>query len=92
MEISPMDSAERVNRWAAGYISVIVLLHLSLLVYGIFIHGPGWDEVGHLPAGISHWKTGRFDLYRVNPPLPRMIATAPLVFLDDGVRWQWNSA
>lgn len=87
-----MDSSERVNRWAAGYISGIALLHLSLLVYGIFIHGPGWDEVGHLPAGISHWKTGRFDLYRVNPPLPRMIATAPLVFLDDGVRWQWNSA
>jgi hypothetical protein len=87
-----MDSSERVNRLAVAYIAGITFLHLSLLVCGIFIHGPGWDEVGHLPAGISHWKTGRFDLYRVNPPLPRMIATAPLLILDDGVRWQWNSA
>lgn len=36
---------------------------------------PCVDEVGHLPAGISHWAFSRFDLYRVNPPLPRMIAT-----------------
>jgi hypothetical protein len=92
MEISPVDSSERVNRFAVRYVSSITLVHLSLLVYGIFNHGPGWDEVGHLPAGISHWRTGRFDLYRVNPPLVRMVATAPLVFLDDGVKWQWNSA
>lgn len=85
-----MDSAEQINRWAGKYVLAIAVVHLSLLVYGIFSHGPGWDEVGHLPAGLSHWRTGRFDLYRVNPPLVRMFATAPLVFFDDKVKWQWN--
>lgn len=87
-----MDSAEQINRWAGKYVLAIAVVHLSLLVYGIFSHGPGWDEVGHLPAGLSHWKTGRFDLYRVNPPLVRMFATAPLVFFDDKLKWQWDHA
>jgi hypothetical protein len=37
------------------------------------------DEVGHLPAGLSHWQTGSFAMYRVNPPLPRMLAVLPLL-------------
>lgn len=51
-------------------------LHAGLLVYSGSIHTPGWDEVGHLPAGIAHWQTGGFDLYRVNPPLVRLWVTA----------------
>ena len=37
------------------------------------------DEVGHVAAGVSHWQTGTFDLYRVNPPLVRMIAALPVL-------------
>ena len=33
---------------------------------------------GHLPAGLSHWRLNRFDLYNVNPPLVRTVATLPL--------------
>lgn len=36
------------------------------------------DEVGHIAAGLSHWQTGSFCAYRVNPPLPRMLATLPV--------------
>jgi hypothetical protein len=42
-------------------------------------HSPGIDEVGHLAAGLHHWRTGTFESYRVNPPLVRLIATTPLV-------------
>jgi hypothetical protein len=40
------------------------------------------DEVGHVPAGISHWQTGTFGMYRVNPPLGRMIAVLPVLFAN----------
>ncbi len=30
-------------------------------------------------AGLENWKTGAFDLYRVNPPLVRLIATLPVL-------------
>jgi hypothetical protein len=36
------------------------------------------DEVGHIPAGLSHWLSGSFNAYRVNPPLARMLAVLPV--------------
>jgi hypothetical protein len=40
------------------------------------------------PAGLSHWKFGRFDLYSVNPPLVRTLAAAPVYMLgNDRVDW-----
>jgi hypothetical protein len=30
-------------------------------------------EASHLAAGLSHLYLGRFDLYRVDPPLPRTL-------------------
>ncbi|QDU38341.1 hypothetical protein Mal4_26680 [Maioricimonas rarisocia] len=81
---------EGLNRFVRFALAAVVVVHVGLLVYGASIHGPGWDEVGHIPAGLSHWHTGRFDLYRVNPPLIRMVATAPLIFRDVGVEWRWN--
>lgn len=50
--------------------------HALLLAYCGWIHTPAWDEVGHLPAGVAHWQSGVFDLYRVNPPLVRSAVTA----------------
>jgi 4-amino-4-deoxy-L-arabinose transferase-like glycosyltransferase len=56
----------------------LLLAQAGLLGYAASRHSPGIDEVGHLAAGLHHWKTGTFDLYRVNPPLVRLVATAPL--------------
>lgn len=69
----------------------IGIIHVLMLAYGGWIHGPGWDEVGHLSAGISHWKTGKFDLYRVNPPLIRLVATLPVSLASIDLTWVWNS-
>jgi 4-amino-4-deoxy-L-arabinose transferase-like glycosyltransferase len=64
------------------------LLQASLLAWGGAQHSPTWDEPGHLLAGISHWRFGTFDLYRVNPPLVRLVACAPAMFGD--VRTDWS--
>jgi len=61
-----------------------------MLAYGGWVHGPGWDEGGHLSAGISHWQLGNTDAYRVNPPLVRMVATAPIAWQDFGLEWSWS--
>ncbi len=42
----------------------------------------GWDEPGHLVAGLKHWQTGTFEMYRVNPPLVRMAATVPVLLAN----------
>jgi hypothetical protein len=40
---------------------------------------PTLDEPAHLVSGISHWRSGDFSLYRVNPPLVRLVATIPSI-------------
>lgn len=68
-EVAAAPAAEAARwRWAAW---LVLLSHLALVSYNCAIHSPGWDEVGHLPAGLAHWQSGVFDLYRVNPPLVR---------------------
>jgi Dolichyl-phosphate-mannose-protein mannosyltransferase len=61
----------------------LLTIHAGLLAYSALVHSPVTTEVGHLPAGISHWTFGRFDLYRVNPPLVRMVAAAPVMLFGD---------
>lgn len=85
---SPPGSPTKALCW----LSALLAVHAVLLAYSAWIHGPGWDEVGHLPAGISHWQLGNTDLYRVNPPLVRMIATIPLAWRDYGLTWAWDSS
>jgi hypothetical protein len=61
-------------------VATILLLHAALLCRLCFVNSPNLDELAHLPAGISHWELGRFDLYRVNPPLVRLVAAVPILF------------
>lgn len=65
----------------------MLLLHAGLLGFGGCYHSPTWDELGHLTSGISHWRTGCFDLYRVNPPLVRMIAAVPVLASRADLSW-----
>ncbi len=65
--------------WRPAAAVLLLLLHAGLLVGGLRRNFVTVDEVGHVPSGLSHWRTGDFAMYRVNPPLPRMLATAPLL-------------
>ncbi|HVA49379.1 MAG TPA: glycosyltransferase family 39 protein [Pirellulales bacterium] len=40
-----------------------------------------------MAAGLSHWHFGRFDLYRVNPPLVRLVATRPVALMRPRSDW-----
>ncbi len=68
-------------------VAILLVMHAALLAWGAYRHSPTIDEVGHLPAGISHWQFGRFDLYRVNPPLVRMLAAVPVILAAPEVDW-----
>ncbi|MEM6484579.1 MAG: glycosyltransferase family 39 protein [Pseudomonadota bacterium] len=68
-------------------IAMMLAVHSALLMYSAYIHSPTLNEPGHLVAGLSHWKFGRFELYRVNPPLVRMVAALPVMAVGYEEDW-----
>ena len=52
------------------------------------------DETAHLPAGYTYWKEGDYRLNPEHPPLMKLMAGFPLLFLDTtydtGKSWQEN--
>ena len=68
-------------------IHTALLCHIVLLAWGAADHSPSVDEVGHMAAGVSHRQFGRFDLYRVNPPLVRLVAAIPVVLSQPETDW-----
>lgn len=70
-------------------VTCLLCLHVVLVAWGAVVHSPVLDEVGHLPAGVSHWKFGQFTLYKVNPPLVRAIAALPVaLWADPDMGWE----
>jgi len=70
---------------------LLILLHGFLIARIAAISSPNLDEPAHLSAGLSHWAFGNFDLYRVNPPLVRMLAALPVLATGDNTDWMtWN--
>jgi hypothetical protein len=71
----------------------LVLLLLSieagLLAYSSSLHSPTYLEPAFLVSGIAHWEFCRFEPYRVNPPLVRMLAAAPALAV--GYQSDWSS-
>ncbi|MCA9049397.1 MAG: glycosyltransferase family 39 protein [Planctomycetaceae bacterium] len=72
---------------AAYILTALLVIQTTLLGWSAFSNSAVVDEIAHLPAGISHWKFGRFDLYRVNPPLVRSMAAIPVLFTDCEQDW-----
>lgn len=66
----------------------LLITQTGLLAWIALENSPVADEIGHLPAGISHWRHQKFDLYRVNPPLVRSVAAIPVLFSDCIEDWQ----
>lgn len=64
------------RRFRASPILYLLCLHAFLLVYLSAGASPGWNELGQLTAGLTHWRFGTFELNCVNPPLARLMASA----------------
>jgi hypothetical protein len=58
----------------------LTMVHLALAISSLLQENPTVDEVLHLPAGVSYWQTGRFSMYRHNPPLFKLVAAVPVLF------------
>ncbi len=69
--LSPAPSRESFANLA---IVLLLIAHANLIAHSAIVHSPAYDEVGHLPAGLIVLQQGRFDLYRVNPPLVKVVA------------------
>ena len=67
----------------------LLTLHAVLLAWGAWRKGLTVDEPGHLASGVYHWRTGRFDLNRGNPPLTGLVSALPV--LGAGPKTDWSS-
>jgi hypothetical protein len=68
-------------------IAALLIVHAGLVAWISYVNSPTLDEVGHLAAGLSHVLSGRFDLYRVNPPLVRSLAAVPVLLARPRMDW-----
>ena len=72
----------------------ILAIYLCLLIRAITVNSPVMSEDALLASGVSHYKCSRFDLYRVNPPLVRLLAAYPVKDVlsgDKNAWWQYNT-
>ncbi len=70
-------------RRAAGFL--LLAAFAGLCVHGLRWDSPTVDEFAHLPAGYYYLKTGNFELYDLNPPLPRLLTALPLLALAPSI-------
>lgn len=66
---------------------LFITIHALLLGWIALWNAPVCDEVGHLTAGLHQWKFGRFFLYRVNPPLVKLVAAIPAALGNPVTDW-----
>ncbi|MCE5301650.1 MAG: hypothetical protein LLF97_00915 [Planctomycetaceae bacterium] len=68
---------------------LVLLLAIQALLAGWigWVTCPNKTEIGHLGAAAYFWKSLRFDVFCVNPPLTRIIAGAPIVMLKPNYNW-----
>lgn len=63
---------------------VIILLSAFALqcILSMRLMSASFDETAHLPAGYTYWKTGEIGLNPEHPPLAKLLAAIPLLFLQ----------
>lgn len=71
----------RLNAHVAAVVAMLAA-HAGLLAYNAWRQSPTIDEPAHLVAGLNYWRTGRFELYAVNPPLVRLVGALPVLFME----------
>lgn len=63
-------------------IATILAIHVGLLAWGAARNSFAWTETGLLPSGLWNWRYENLDVFRVNPPLLRMIAALPVLAME----------
>jgi len=73
--------------WVAVCALMLITVHCGIMAVAASLHCPSLNEPGHLSAGVYIWEFGRFGVYRVNPPLVRVVAAAPIRFVGSKANW-----
>ncbi|HLN26334.1 MAG TPA: glycosyltransferase family 39 protein [Gemmataceae bacterium] len=81
--------AGELRRADSFIIGATLIGYAGLLIWLDLRNAPAVDEVGHLAAGVASWELGTFDLYPVNPPLLRIIASAPVKLCNPVADWKY---
>ncbi len=79
-----LSSRKGVTIWVA---ILLLGIHAVLLAYASTRQSPTVLEPASLVAGLSHWEFGRFEVFRVNPPLVRMVAALPVMIAGYNEDW-----
>jgi hypothetical protein len=74
----------RISAWCAA---LLLGFHAGMLACSAPRHSPTINEPANLVAGLCHWKFGRFDVYRVNPPLVHYVAAVPVMIAGYNEDW-----
>ena len=69
-------------------LGLLMVVQFSVLLFTSWETGPAWDEWGHLPSGLYTLQYQDYAPYCVNPPLPRLIAAAPVLFAGGEIEYQ----
>jgi dolichyl-phosphate-mannose-protein mannosyltransferase len=60
-------------------LALLMACHLFLSVESCFSNFVMLDEYAHVPAGMRYLQSGRFDIYRENPPFIQSIVAIPAI-------------
>ena len=81
--------------------ALVLTTFVVLTTVQALLLSPTKDELAFVGAGLSHWTSGHFESYRVNPPFVRTWSTAvpfilgyrvPLAFTGGSSRMEFTSA
>ena len=86
----PEHSETITNRktWSYRLLLILCVTHVALLGWSATVHSPTKDESAHLASGLAIWRFRDFSLYRVNPPLVKMVAALPVLWVHHIEDWQ----
>ena len=76
-------------RWSVAF---LLCIHALLLGWLGWVTSPNRTEVGHMGATVYFWKTLRFDVFNVNPPLTRIVAGLPVGMSRPNYDWDYYSS
>jgi 4-amino-4-deoxy-L-arabinose transferase-like glycosyltransferase len=69
--------------WNRGFILLAgIVLYATLAITSIHHMAAIFDEGAQFPAGYSYWVFGDFRMNPEHPPLVKLLASAPLLFMD----------
>lgn len=85
--VTPSEISIRPIRGSVFIVVALLAVHALLLAYAATRHSPTALGGPLLAAGVSHWELGRYELYRVNPPLVRMVAAIPVMLVGCEADW-----